>query len=161
MRRVDLILVHDRSFPSLTRLAIGEPIRGSWWAHPLSNDVYMVSQRLQHSGEVATLKLVSGKETYLHRHWWPHLVAIGISRQPWQLDGLSGSASALLADVDRLESIRLEQFGSSRPRSEIREDARSLAARCWSMPTMYTRNRVRTRDGWRAGRTGRSATSLH
>ena len=129
VRRRGLLLVHDKTFPSLTRLTIGEPVRGSWWAHPLSNDVYTVSQRLQHCGEVAMIKLVSGKETYLHRHWWPHLVAIGISREPWQLEGLPGSASALLAEVDRLESIRLDRFGSSRPRKETREDARSLAVR--------------------------------
>ena len=129
VRRRGLILVHDHTFPSLTRLTIGEPIRGSWWAHPLSNDVYMVSQRLQHCGEVAMIKLVSGKETYLHRSWWPHLVAIGLSREAWQLDGLPGSASAILAQVDRLGTIRLDLFRSSRPRKEIREDARSLAGR--------------------------------
>ena len=75
------------------------------------------------------IKLVSGKETYLHRQWWPHLVAIGISREPWQLDGLPGSASAILAEVDRLESVRMDLFSSSRARKEIREDARSLARR--------------------------------
>ena len=120
-----MILVHDNAFPSPTRLTIGEPIRGSWWAHPLSNDVYTVSQRLQHCGEVALIKLVSGKETYLHRQWWPHLVAIGISREPWQLGDLPGSASAILGEVDRLESIRMDLFR----RKEIRDDARSLAGR--------------------------------
>jgi hypothetical protein len=110
-------------------MTIGEPIRGSWWAHPLSNDVYTVSQRLQHCGEVARIKLVSGKETYLHRQWWPHLVAIGISREPWQLEGLPGSALAMLAEVDRLESIRMDLFRNPLPRKEIREDARSLAGR--------------------------------
>jgi hypothetical protein len=124
-----LLLVHDKTFPSLTGLTIADPIRGSWWAHPLSNDVYMVSQRLQHCGEVAMIKLVSGKETYLHRKWWPQLVAIGISRAPWQLDGLQGTASALLAEVDRLGSIRMDLFASSRPRKDVREDARALAGR--------------------------------
>ena len=129
VRRRGLLLAHDGAFPSLTRLTIGEPIRGSWWAHPLSNDVYMVSQRLQHCGEVAMIKLVSGKETYLHRQWWPHLLAIGISREPWQLAGLPDTAAALLAEVDRLESIRMDLLSSSRPRKEIREDARSLVGR--------------------------------
>ena len=75
------------------------------------------------------IKLVSGKETYLHRNRWQHLVAIGISREPWQLEGLPASASAILAEVDRLESIRMDLFSSSRPRKEIREDARALAGR--------------------------------
>ena len=124
-----LLLVHDNVFPSLTRLAIGEPIRGSWWAHPLSNDVYMVSQRLQHCGEVVMTKLVSGKETYLHRRLWPHLVAIGMAREAWQLDDLPAAARQMLADVDREGSIRLDQYRSSRPRKELSEDARALAGR--------------------------------
>ena len=75
------------------------------------------------------IKLVSGKETYLHRRWWPHLVAIGISRQSWQLDGLPGSASVILEEVDRLGTIRLDLFRSSQSSKETREDARSLAGR--------------------------------
>lgn len=124
-----LLLVHDHVFPSLTRMTIGEPIHGSWWAHPLSNDVYMVSQQLQHSGDVVMTKLVSGKETYLHRRLWPHLVAIGLSRAPWQLDGLSASARHMLADVDREGDIRMDQYHSSRSRKELGEEARMLAWR--------------------------------
>src|SRR5215469_2562650 len=153
LTRRGLILVHDRTFPSLTRLTIGEPIRGSWWAHPLSNDVYMVSQRLQHCGEVAMIKLVSGKETYLHRRWWPHLVAIGISRETWQLDGLPGSASAILAEVDRLESIRLDRFGSSRTPREVRGDARDLVGRLLVYADdVHTESGAHTRrlESWRS-----------
>ena len=157
LRRRGLILVHDRTFPSLTRLTIGEPIRGSWWAHPLSNDVYMVSQQLQHCGEVAMIKQVSGKETYLHRRWWPHLVAIGISRETWPLDGLPGPVSAL-PEVDRLGSVRLDLFRSSRPPKEIHEDARALAGRLLVYADDVHTNRARMRDGWRAGGAGRGAT---
>src|ERR1700688_83619 len=89
LKRRGLLLVHDRAFPSLTGLTIGERICGSWWAHPLSNDVYMISQRLQHCGDAMLTKLVSGKETYIHRRLWPHILAIGIAREAWQLDGLT------------------------------------------------------------------------
>lgn len=127
LERRGLLLVHDNSFPSLTRLTVGEPIRGSWWAHPLSNDVYMVSQQLQHCGNVVMTKLVSGKETYLHRRLWPHLVSIGMSREAWQLDGLPTSAERMLADIDRDGSIRMDQYRSTRSRKELGEDARTLA----------------------------------
>lgn len=124
-----LLLVHDNVFPSLTRLTIGEPIRGSWWAHPLSNDVYMVSQHLQHSGEIAMTKLVSGKETYVHRRLWPHLVAIGIAREAWQLDGLGARAIAMLTEVDRAGSIRMDQYRRTHPGKETSADARTVALR--------------------------------
>ena len=129
VRRRGLLLVHDAAFPSLTRLMIGEPTSGSWWAHPLSNEVYVISQRLQHCGEVAMTKLVSGKETYVHRNLWPHLVAMGISREEWQLDSLAASTRELREMVDRAGSIRIDQIQSMRPRKELSEDARTLAAR--------------------------------
>jgi hypothetical protein len=124
-----LLLVHDNAFPSLTRLTIGEPIRGSWWAHPLSNDVYMVSQQLQHCGDVVMTKLVSGKETYVHSRLWPHLLAIGIAREGWQLDGLAAPAHQMLADVDREGMLRMDQYRSTRSRKELGEDARTIALR--------------------------------
>ena len=129
LKRRGLMLVHDSTFPSLTGLTIGEPIRGSWWAHPLSNDVYNISQQLQHCGEVAQTKLVSGKETYVHRKLWPHLIAIGISREAWQLDSLTAPTRELLEEADRAGSIRMDQIKSTRPRKELSEDARTLAAR--------------------------------
>jgi len=129
LERWGLLLVHDGAFPSLTGLTVGEPIRGSWWAHPLSNDIYMVGQQLQHCGDVALTKLVSGKETYLHRRLWPHLVAIGISREPWQLDGLGAGAMAMLGEVDRHGSIRLDHYRGALSRKEASEDAKTLALR--------------------------------
>jgi hypothetical protein len=129
LKRRGLMLVHDKTFPSLTLLCIGEPIRGSWWAHPLSNGVYVISQRLQQSGEVMLIKLVSGKETYVHRRLWPQAVAIGMSRDNWQLDSLPGSALELLDDLDRAGSVRIDQIRTARPRKDLSADARSLANR--------------------------------
>jgi hypothetical protein len=129
LNRRGLMLVHDKTFPSLTGLTIGETIRGSWWAHPLSNDVYMTSQRLQHCGDVVLVKLVSGKETYLHRRLWPHLLAIGLAHEAWQLDGLTETAAALQAEVERCGNTRLDQVRSARSRKELSEDARALAMR--------------------------------
>ena len=129
LNRRGLLMVHDKTFPSLTGFTIGEPIRGSWWAHPLSNDVYMISQQLQHCGEVALTKLVSGKETYLHRRLWPHLLAIGLAHEAWQLDGLAETAAALQAEVERCGATRLDQIRSARSRKELSEDAGLLATR--------------------------------
>jgi len=129
LRRRGLMLVHDKTFPSLTGLTIGETIRGSWWAHPLSNDVYMIGQQLQHCGDVVLIKLVSGKETYLHRRLWLHLLAIGLAHEAWQLDGLTETAASLRAEVEQRGNTRLDQVRSARSRKELSEDARALAMR--------------------------------
>ncbi|MGO9449702.1 MAG: hypothetical protein ACLQDV_01465 [Candidatus Binataceae bacterium] len=129
LKRRGLMMVHDRVFPSLTGLTIGEEIRGSWWAHPLSNDVYMMSQQLQHCGDVMLTKLVSVKETYLHRRLWPHIFAIGVARETWQLDGLPPAAAVVLAEVERSAGVRLDQIRTSRTRKELSDDARVLAMR--------------------------------
>jgi hypothetical protein len=129
LRRRGLLLVHDSAFPSLTRLTIGQPIRGSWWAHPLSNDVYMVSPRLQHCGEGCH------DQAGIRKGNLPASAVVataGCDRnfaRTVATRRFAGSASAILAEVDRLESIRMDLFSSSRPRKEIGEDALSLARR--------------------------------
>jgi hypothetical protein len=38
---------------------------------------------------------------------WPHLVAVGTAREPWQLTGLSPAAVDLLATVDRADGVHV------------------------------------------------------
>jgi len=47
------------------------------------------------------VKLLSGKVTFVSQQLWPQLLAIGIAREPWQLDGLTSHAVALLDLVRR------------------------------------------------------------
>ena len=36
-----LLMVSDRAFPSVSGLIAGEPVKGSWWSHPLcSHDLW-------------------------------------------------------------------------------------------------------------------------
>jgi hypothetical protein len=51
------------------------------------------------------VKLISGKVTYIHRPLWPAIVAIGTAREPWQMDGLSKEAKALLKKTDSLGNV--------------------------------------------------------
>jgi hypothetical protein len=93
-----VVLVHDRWFPAATTFVVGEPVSGSWWAHPAANQVFDAIERLEH--EVATVKLVAGKETLVARRLWPALAAIGSAREPWQVDRLDDGARAWLSRVD-------------------------------------------------------------
>jgi len=52
------------------------PIRGSWWAHPKGNDIFLYSRAVRGSPDVLVRRLVGGKVTYVHRRLWPALVRL-------------------------------------------------------------------------------------
>lgn len=62
--------------PRLTEAIIGEPIKGSWWAHPKSREIYGVLKAVSESEEVLVCRLIDGKITLVHRRLWPALVRL-------------------------------------------------------------------------------------
>ena len=101
LRAVDdqgVLLVHDRVLPSVTGLVVGEPIAGSWWSHPMANAIYTALGELDDA--VATVKLVTKKDTLVARSLWPDLVAIGQARSEAQLRGLGPASLDLLDDIE-------------------------------------------------------------
>jgi len=119
------LLQADPSLPSVASLVAGEPIRGSWWAHPKSNLIYWVLQDLEDSPDVLRLKLVKGKLTLLHRALWLDLVAVGSAGERWQTQALSAAARSLLARTEKSETLRLDQLerwtAAARPGDAARE----------------------------------------
>lgn len=75
--------------PSLAEAVAGESIRGSYWAHPKANDIFLCSRAIRRSADVLVCRLVGGKVTYVHRRLWPALVRL-----------------APRFDADRLAAIR-------------------------------------------------------
>jgi hypothetical protein len=61
--------------PSVAEIVAGEPIRGSWWAHPKSHTIFDAINRLADSPDVVRTRLVNGKVTLVHRRLWPALVS--------------------------------------------------------------------------------------
>jgi hypothetical protein len=96
-----LLLLTDANLPSVSALVAGAPVRGSWWAHPRSHEIFRVNCELAQHPDVLVSKLISGKITYLDRALWPAVVAIGRARESWQTERLSRDARKLLAEVDR------------------------------------------------------------
>jgi len=127
--RLGVLLETDRRFPSITGIMVREPIKGSWWAHPMANDIYMLSQHLIRHPDAIFIKLLSGKTTYVHRRLWPELIAIGTAHEPWQLEGLTSSAKAMLRKVEERGQLRMDEITGARAAKEKRADARSLEAR--------------------------------
>lgn len=62
--------------PSLAETIAGEPIRGSWWAHPKGDAVFICSRAIRNSKDILTCRLVDGKVTYVHRRLWPALARL-------------------------------------------------------------------------------------
>lgn len=124
-----VLLETDRAFPSLVALAAGGPVKGTWWAHPLANEIYMLGQRLMDEHDVMFIRLVSGKMTYVHRRLWRPLYAIATARHPWQLADLPKTAKSTLQTVDRRGALRMDELRSSRTAKELGADARILETR--------------------------------
>jgi hypothetical protein len=60
--------------PSMAEWIAGGPIRGSWWGHPSSHEIYRVLTRVRASPDVVAVRLINGKITLIHRRLWPALV---------------------------------------------------------------------------------------
>lgn len=62
--------------PNCAELVAGEPIRGSWWAHPAGHEIFTAINELDDSPDVARLRLINGKITLVHRRVWPALARL-------------------------------------------------------------------------------------
>jgi hypothetical protein len=64
------------ALPSFAEAVAGEPIRGSWWAHPKGGQIYGLIEAVVDSGDVLVCTLADGKVTYVHKRLWPALVKL-------------------------------------------------------------------------------------
>ena len=72
-----VVLVAARGpVPRLVEVILGEPIKGSWWAHPASRRIFAVLQAVEESGDLLVCRLVGHKVTLVHRRLWPALVRL-------------------------------------------------------------------------------------
>lgn len=117
LRRSGVLLKSDPRLPSVTNFAAGEPIRGSWWGHPKGRSIFAALERLADHPEAALTKLISGKDTFVHRSLWPLLAAAVSSTEA----GVSQGAARLLARVTRDGLLRADGLRGPGARAAIRE----------------------------------------
>lgn len=125
VERVGLLLLHDRTLPSVTalletRISGSRPF-ASWRSGPLAEYVRLALEAAELTR--AVLKLVSGKDTLVAPRLFPELVAIGWAGDRWQLDGLSDAARSLLEAVEEADGAVLIA------QRELRPPARELERR--------------------------------
>jgi hypothetical protein len=62
--------------PSLAEVIAGEPLRGNWWSHTRSHEIFAVTRTIRDSNDVLVCRLIKGKVTFVHRRLWPALVRV-------------------------------------------------------------------------------------
>lgn len=70
---------------SLANAVTGNPIRGSWWSHPRSREIFALTRLVRDSPEVLVCRVIGGKVTYVHSRLWPALVRVSQRFPPAQL----------------------------------------------------------------------------
>ncbi|WP_233842410.1 hypothetical protein [Dyella sp. 2HG41-7] len=71
--------------PRLSEVIAGEPIKGSWWAHPKGRDIFAIFRELADSPDILVCRFVDGKVTLVHRRLWPALVRLADRYDPARL----------------------------------------------------------------------------
>jgi hypothetical protein len=130
LRRLGLLLVTDPVLPSVAGLVAGEPVHGSWWAHPKGHEIFQVLESIEED-EALVVKLVAKKQTLVHRSLWPELFAVATSGADWQTSGLDPGTRALWNDVERDGTIELFRIakGAEGGRKDASRRARDLEER--------------------------------
>jgi hypothetical protein len=62
--------------PSVAEAVAGEPIVGSWWAHPKGKAIFAALSELDDHEDIRCFKLIDGKVTLVHRKLWPAIARL-------------------------------------------------------------------------------------
>ena len=88
--------------PSVAEAIAGEPIVGSWWAHPKGQAIFDALSTIDDDTDVRCFKLVDHKVTFVHRRLWPALAKL---------------AQAGVLEADRVASIQQEHMPTGEHRN--------------------------------------------
>lgn len=112
LERLGLLLKQDKLLPNVVTILTGESLSTSWWSHPKGREIFRTLSELADHPDVLSTKLLSGKDTLVHRKLWPAFLAVAIAGEPWQSRGLSEGARRLLSRVDR-STVPVRSAGSA------------------------------------------------
>lgn len=130
LKKWGLLLESDPKLPSVCTIITGEPMKGSWWSHSMAQTIFQVNERLDDHPDVLIAKLLAGKVTFVHRQFWPALLAVATSREPWQIRNLPDTAQKVLKFLKNAESVRSDELSiGTIGRKELNESVRILERR--------------------------------
>jgi hypothetical protein len=62
------------AIPLLTEAVAGEILRGNWWSHRCSREIFAATRAVRESPHVLVCRIVDGKISFVHERLWPALV---------------------------------------------------------------------------------------
>jgi hypothetical protein len=101
LQRHGLLPMAGGDLPGVAALVARTPVAGSWWSHPDGRAIYAVSARLACDPRLLLVKLLDGKDTWVHPRLAPALLSVARAGEGWQVAGLSPAARALRARLAR------------------------------------------------------------
>jgi hypothetical protein len=123
VRRHGIVLVSAKGpAPRLTEAIAGEPIRGSWWSHSKSHEIFAILQKLGDSPDILVCRFIAGRLTLVHRRLWPAIVKLASHFHPDQLAQVRQEHTASGRHLNRLTA-----YPAWVP-AEILEEAEHLTA---------------------------------
>ncbi len=94
----------------MVSIVAGGPVHGSWWGHSKGHLIFQIGGKVAADPDVMMMKLLSGKDTYVHRGLWSLLLVIATAKESWQLQGLPSGAVLLLNEVESRGELRTHEF---------------------------------------------------
>lgn len=130
LKKWGLLLESDPRLPSVCGIITGEPMKGSWWSHPMAQTIFQVNERLDDHPDVLIAKLLAGKVTFVHRQFWSALLAVATSKEQWQMRNLPGTAQKVLKFLKNAGTVRSNELTiGTVGRKELNESVRILERR--------------------------------
>lgn len=75
VRKHGIVLVSGKGpAPPLAEAIVDSAIKGSWWAHPRSHEMFQIFRAVGDSPEILVCRLVDEKVKLVHRRLWPAMV---------------------------------------------------------------------------------------
>ena len=103
VRRHGIVLVSAKGpVPRLTEAIAGGPIKGSWWGHSKSHEIFAILEKLGDSPDILVCRLIAGRLTFVHRRLWPAIVKLASYFHPEQLAQVRNSHTASGTSVNHL-----------------------------------------------------------
>jgi hypothetical protein len=132
LHKYGVLLLSDKCLPNAVSLLAGEPVNGSWWAHPKGQKIFHGINHLIDAPDVLAAKLLSRKVTLIDRRLWRDFLSIASAGESWQIRGLSPAQKFLLKTVEDKGQVRSDEikwpnrFHSTKVGEAVRELERRL-----------------------------------
>lgn len=100
------------NLPCFVSAVAGGPVKGSWWGHSKGALIYELANSLLDSPEVASLRLVDGKNTFVHRSLWPAFYRV-VTDPAWRrsrMSDLNALGKRLASAVAKAGELRLDDW---------------------------------------------------